>query len=117
MGQSLSTSATLDVTLGFDRMELAVAKIVVREQIARGLRKGPSDLLILPDHLLDEWLEAEAVHFLQEQKARRQGYAEGNEGSQLRSEDEGARRLGESLRSLPSEHGSELQDGQAARQE
>ena len=82
-------------------MDIAVAKITVRELIARGVRQGPSNLLILPDLVQAEWYELEAVKFLQENKARSQGYAKGNEGSLVRSEDEGARGLGESLRSLP----------------
>ena len=48
-----------------------MAKITVRELIRRGARKGPSDLLMLPDHLIEQWYEEDARRFLQENKARR----------------------------------------------
>jgi len=48
-----------------------VAKIVVRELIRRGARTGPSDLLMLPDHIIEQRYEEEARRFLQENKARR----------------------------------------------
>jgi len=99
------------VELGFEQMDLAVAKIVVREQVARGTRQGPTDLLMLPDHLIEEWYEKEAVNFLREQKERRQDGAKGNEGSQLRAEAQG-QEGSQSLRGLPGFNGAELQDGQ-----
>ena len=44
----------------------------MRNYIALGLRKGPSELLVLSDRAYDEWLTGEAIKFLKEQKARRQ---------------------------------------------
>ena len=71
METSQSTSATPSVELDFSIEDLLVAKITVRELIRRGARKGPSDLLMLPDHLIEQWYEEDARRFLQENKARR----------------------------------------------
>jgi hypothetical protein len=108
MEPSQSISATQGVELSFSRYDLAVAKIAVRELIARGAWPMPGGTVDLPDHVLDELWEQEAVKYLQLQKARRQGDAKGNEGPQLCSETEALGQLGESLRGLPSEHASEL---------
>jgi len=69
---SRSASSTPDVVAEFPRLDIAVAKVAVRHLIKVGLYKAPSDLLVLPDHVYDEWLDREAVRYLQEQKAIRQ---------------------------------------------
>lgn len=69
---SESTFTTPDVSTGFSRLDLAVAKVVVRKLIKAGVRKGPSDLLVIEDLAYEQWLEEEAVVYLREQKARRQ---------------------------------------------
>lgn len=47
------------------------AKVMVKLLVKSGVRKGPSDLLVLPDHLIEEWYNDDAVRYLQEQKERR----------------------------------------------
>lgn len=65
-------STTPDVSSGFSRLDLAVAKVVVRKMIQTGARKGPSDLLVIEDLAYEQWLEGEALAYLREQKAQRQ---------------------------------------------
>lgn len=72
--RSQSTSSTQDegIALGFSRADIATAKVVVKMQVGKGLRKAPTDALILPRHHVEEWFNEEAVKFLKEQKAARQ---------------------------------------------
>jgi len=70
--ESRSASSTPDVSADFPRLDQAVAKVAVRHLIKAGIYKAPSDLLVLPDHVYDEWLNREAVRYLQEMKAARQ---------------------------------------------
>lgn len=48
-----------------------MAKVVVRKLIQEGIRKGPSDLLLIENWMYDQWLEQDAVAFLKEQRERR----------------------------------------------
>jgi len=67
------TSGTpIEIEASFPELDIATARVVVRNYIALGLRKGPSELLVLSDRAYDEWLTGEAIKFLKEQKARRQ---------------------------------------------
>lgn len=47
------------------------AKVLVKRLVQSGYRKGPSDLLVLPDHALEQWYTDEAVRYLQERKQER----------------------------------------------
>jgi hypothetical protein len=40
--------------------------------VRRGLRKGPSDLLVLPDYILEQWYDEDALRYLRENKERQQ---------------------------------------------
>lgn len=53
-------------------MDIMAARVIVRKLVQKGLRKGPSQLLVLEDSAYDNWLTEEAVMFLREQKARQQ---------------------------------------------
>lgn len=45
---------------------------MVKYLVATGQRPSPKDLLVLSDHALEDWVNEEAVRYLQEQKAARQ---------------------------------------------
>ena len=45
--------------------------MIVKKLVAKGLRKGPSELLVLSDLALEEWYTEEARQFLREQVAER----------------------------------------------
>jgi hypothetical protein len=49
-----------------------MARMLVRQYVAKGLRKGPSDLLVLDESAYNKWLNEEALVYLREQKARQQ---------------------------------------------
>lgn len=61
------------VEVGFPRMDLRIARMAVREEVARGVRKGPSDLLVLSDLVYESWLDDEAVKWLTERQQERRG--------------------------------------------
>lgn len=48
------------------RADIAVAKVVVKKMIRAGVRKGPSDLLLLSDAFLESWYEDDAKRYLEE---------------------------------------------------
>lgn len=60
-----------DISLGFPPEDIAIAKITVRHLVATGQRQCISDLMMLPDHAINEWYDQEAIRFLEEQAARR----------------------------------------------
>ena len=68
---SSSTPRDEGVSLGFSRQEIAAAKVVVKRLVGSQMRKGPTDLLLLPRHHVEQWFNDEAVRYLQEQKAKR----------------------------------------------
>jgi len=72
--ESLSISGIRKETVEaeFPLGDVLIARMLVREYVAKGLRKGPSDLLLLDNAAMDKWLSEEAVVYLKEQKARRQ---------------------------------------------
>lgn len=79
-----SRSASLiqeGISVEFPRLDQAVAKVIVRALIRKRLRSSPKDLLVLPDHAYEEWLNKEAVRYLQEQKAARQSPERSNHGN------------------------------------
>ena len=63
-----STSAG---SAGFTRLEIASARVLIKRLVRSGLRKGPSDLLILSDHTLEQWYDEDAVKYLHERYAAR----------------------------------------------
>lgn len=69
---SRSASSTPGVEASFPRLDIAAAKVLVKHQVKHGLRKAPTDLLVLPAHALEDWYDKEAIRYLQEQKAVRQ---------------------------------------------
>lgn len=72
--ESQSTSGTIEgVTAEFPEMDIRMARMAVGRLVSIGERKGPSDLLVLSDAALDEWLTEEAKEFLRERKRERQG--------------------------------------------
>lgn len=62
-GRSYSTDAGI---AGFSRLDIAVARILVKRLVRSGHRKGPSDYLILMDSELERWWDEEAVAYLHE---------------------------------------------------
>ena len=59
-------SSTDAGSAGFTRLEIASARIVIKRLIRSGLRRGPSDYLILEDHVLEKWFDEDAVAYLHE---------------------------------------------------
>lgn len=70
--RSAHSSSTNAGSGAFHRWDIAAAKVLVKRLVRSGLRKGPSDMLLLTDSALNEWYNEEAVAFLHEQYARRQ---------------------------------------------
>jgi len=64
----MSTSSTPDVKISFSKLDIAVAKVIVKRLVKNGWRKGPKDLLILSDSAEEQWYNEEALVYLQEQK-------------------------------------------------
>lgn len=62
-----------ELEVGFREADLAVARIMVRRLVRSGLRKGPSDYLLLSDSALDQWFNEEAKAYLHEMGKQRQG--------------------------------------------
>lgn len=52
-------------------MDIMSAKVYVKRLVQSGYRKGPSDLLVLSDHALEQWYSEEAVRYLEERRAAR----------------------------------------------
>lgn len=70
--ESPSVSSTPDVAnTGFTLMDVMSAKVLVKRLVQSGMRKGPSDLLVLPSHILEEWYSQEAVRYLKEKRGER----------------------------------------------
>jgi len=53
-------------------MDVMSAKVFVKRLVQSGMRKGPSELLVLSDHALEQWYSEEAVRYLLERKAARE---------------------------------------------
>ena len=45
------------------------AKVFVKRLVQSGVRKGPSELLVLTDHALEQWYNEETVRYLEERRA------------------------------------------------
>lgn len=71
LNESQSTSSTPSVQTDFPFTDLLIARMIVKKLVAKGLRKGPSELLVLSDLALEEWYTEEARQFLREQVAER----------------------------------------------
>lgn len=57
--------------MGWPLLDIMTAKVLVKRLVQSGMRKGPSELLVLSDHALEEWYTDDAVRYLQEQKEKR----------------------------------------------
>ena len=75
VAESPSTSTILSEH-GYQRLDLAVARVMVKRLVEAGYRKGPSELLVLPQNEIELWYDQEAVRFLDENLKQRQ--ANGN---------------------------------------
>ena len=53
-------------------LDIAAAKVLVKVLVASGQRPASKNLLVLPEHALEEWYTQEAVRYLQERKAAKQ---------------------------------------------
>ena len=68
----LSTSSIPDeLKAEWPLIQVMSAKVLVKRLVQSGMRKGPSELLTLPDYLLEQWYTDEAYRYLQEQKEKR----------------------------------------------
>jgi len=54
-------------------MEVASARVLIKRLVRCGLRKGPTEMLILPDFALEQWYSEDAVRYLHEQYSKRRG--------------------------------------------
>ena len=68
----MSTSSIPDVKTSFSRLDLAAAKVVVKRLVQAGVRKGPTEFLVLSDSQVNDWLNEEAERYLREQQVRQQ---------------------------------------------
>lgn len=71
----LHSSSTSAGSAGFARLDIAAARVLVKRLVKSGLRKGPSEMLILTDTALEQWYSEEAVAYLHEQAEKRCGVA------------------------------------------
>ena len=69
--RSAHSSSTVAGSAGFHRTDIAAARVLVKRLVRSGLRKGPSDYLILSDTALEQWWDEEAVAYLHEQAQER----------------------------------------------
>lgn len=74
--RSQSTSSTPSapeesLKMSFPYQDIMAAKVVVKRLVGSGMRKGPNDLLVIPNAVADQWYTDEAVRYLQEQKEKR----------------------------------------------
>jgi hypothetical protein len=67
------SSSIQNVSLGFSELDIAAAQVVVKRLVANQWRKGPSDLLVVEPSALIQWWREDAIAWLREQKAERQG--------------------------------------------
>lgn len=71
LAPSARLSSTSAGSGGFSRLDVAAARVLVKRLVRSGLRKGPSDLLLLTDSALDAWYDEDAVAYLHEQAQAR----------------------------------------------
>lgn len=57
--------------MSFPYQDIMAAKVMVKRLVGAGMRKGPNDLLVIPNAVADQWYTDEAVRYLQEQKEKR----------------------------------------------
>lgn len=69
--ESRSLFSTSVANSGFSRLDVAVARVLIKRLIRSGLRKGPSDMLLLSDSALESWYDDDAVSYLHETAAKR----------------------------------------------
>lgn len=64
-----SLSSTSAGSAGFTRLEIASARVLIKRLVRSGLRKGPSEMLLMLDSALEQWYDEEAIVFLHERAA------------------------------------------------
>jgi len=74
--RSQSTSSTPSepeesLKMSFPYQDIMAAKVMVKRLVGAGVRKGPNDLLVIPNAVAEQWYTDEAVRYLQEQKEKR----------------------------------------------
>ena len=67
------SSSTVAGSAGFTRLDIATARVLVKRLVRSGLRKGPSEYLLLSDSVIEAWYDAEAITYLHEQFAAKCG--------------------------------------------
>lgn len=65
--RSQHSSSTNAGSAGFQRLDIAAARVLIKRLVRSGLRKGPSEFLLLSDSALDSWYDEEAIAYLHEQ--------------------------------------------------
>ncbi len=72
--QTLSPStSTTRSGIGYSRLDVAVARVMVKRLVEAGFRKGPSELLVMPDIAKEYWYDQEALVYLEENLKARNG--------------------------------------------
>lgn len=61
-----------DIEVGYPEMDIQIAELAVRHAVASGTRSNPSDLFMLPHHVINQWFRDEAIRFLDEGAKRKQ---------------------------------------------
>lgn len=74
--RSQSTSSTPSgqddaLKADFPYQDIRAAKVLVKRLVGAGVRKGPTDLLVIPNAVAEQWYTDEAVRYLKEQKEKR----------------------------------------------
>ena len=69
---SQSTSTTRSGT-GYNRLDIAVARVMVKRLVEAGFRKGPSEMVVMPDTAKEAWFDQEALIYLEENLKARNG--------------------------------------------
>lgn len=75
VGQPISSARSFSTSAGsggFKRLDIAAARVLVKRLVRSGLRKGPSDMLLIMDSALEQWYDEEAVAYLHEMAAAAQ---------------------------------------------
>lgn len=73
MAESESTSTTQGVKTDFPELDKAVARVLVKHQVAKGQLPPPSELLVLPPEYHIEYFDQLARDWLVERQKERQG--------------------------------------------
>src|SRR3990167_11416442 len=58
--------------IGFSRLDVATARVMVKRLVESRMRPGPSELMTMSDWELELWLDQEALRYLEENLKKRQ---------------------------------------------